>query len=87
MSGGWPSQADGNAVACLGLDGQGPQAPRFKKMGVWAGVERRPFASPETGKKGSRRSVSIATPKAGRGTDCPRRGVHYRRARDRYPKG
>jgi hypothetical protein len=27
---------------------------------------------------GSRRSVSIAPPKAGRGTDCPRRGVHDR---------
>ena len=26
---------------------------------------------------GSRRSVSIATPQAARGTDCPRRGVQY----------
>jgi hypothetical protein len=29
-----------------------------------------PFASPETGLAGSRRSVSIAPPQAGRGTDC-----------------
>jgi hypothetical protein len=28
---------------------------------------------------GSRRSVSIAPPQAGRGTDCPRRGVQYQR--------
>jgi hypothetical protein len=33
--------------------------------------------SPETGEKGSRRRVSIATPtSAGPGTDCPRRGAH-----------
>lgn len=29
-------------------------------MGVWAGAKRSPFASPETGTKGTRRSISIA---------------------------
>jgi hypothetical protein len=34
----------------LGLDGLGAAGPRFKqKDGAWAGAQRRPFASPETG--------------------------------------
>jgi hypothetical protein len=52
-------------------------------MGTRARAKRRPFASPETGEKGSRRSVSIAPPQAGRGTDCPRRGVPQSCVRDR----
>jgi hypothetical protein len=60
-------------------EGRSPLSPSGSKTGVWTGAQRRPFASPDTGSKrlvwGSRRSVSIAPPKAGRGTDCPRRGV------------
>lgn len=37
--------------------------------------ERAHSSAPRPVQQGSRRSVSIATPKAGRGTDCPRRGV------------
>jgi hypothetical protein len=40
-----------------------------------------PFASPATGQQGSRRSVSIAPPQAGRGIDCPRRGCMSQPAR------
>ena len=44
---------------------------------AYAESEAKAFAIRETGNLGSRRSVSIApTPQAaGRGTDCPRRGV------------
>jgi hypothetical protein len=53
--------------------------PCQMSMGARAGAQRRPFASPETGQKGSRGSVSIATcyslaSDRSRGTDCFRRG-------------
>jgi hypothetical protein len=46
----------------------------------------RPFASAATGEQGSRRSVSIATLQATRGTDCPRQGMQYESATGSSPK-
>jgi hypothetical protein len=60
-----------------------PHATRQPKERQHRGAEggRGTDCRAETGDQDSRRSVSIAPPKAGRGTDCPRRGApHYRLA-------
>jgi hypothetical protein len=52
------------------------------EKGVCPAAKRRAVGSRETGKKGTRRRVSIAPPTAGPGTECLRRATHYS-ARDR----
>ena len=52
-------------------------------MGAWASAEgqyeRDHSPGPRPVQQGSRRSGSIAPPQAGRGTDCPRQGLPYKR--------
>ena len=77
-------------LAADALRARGAEPLRKSKMknGVWAGAQRRPFASPETGQKGSRRRVSIAPPLDGtrdrlppaRGTLSLARGIEAQRA-------
>jgi hypothetical protein len=65
-----------------------PRHRLLHRKGVWAGAKRRPFRQPETGKKGSRRRVSMAPPLGGtrdrlppaRGAIDLARGIEARRA-------
>jgi hypothetical protein len=85
-----------SAASGPGLDGLGTQSPLHSsttkgKNGIRTHAQRARSPAPKTGKKGSRRSVSIVPPHAaGRGTDCPRRGVRKQQScsgNDRHPHG
>ena len=68
-------------------EGRSPIENPKMKNGIWAGAQRRPFASPGDRLKGHpQERQHSAPPSAKSGTECPRRGVPYR-VRDGSPQG
>jgi hypothetical protein len=71
---------------------RGERLSSKQKMGVWAGAQRRPFASPETGLKRhpqerQHSACHLLSSDRKSGTECLRRGVHYLSREGSKPEG